>query len=64
MNYIYRIKITERNNGTKVYTPQVSVPISRLLKWTGFGETWFNIVEEGGDFAAMVRWLYLTAMSS
>ena len=50
MNYIYRIKITEHNDGTKEYTPQVSVPVSRLLKWIGVGETWLNIIENGSEF--------------
>ena len=53
MNYIYRIKITERNNGTKVYTPQVGVPVSKVLKWLGVSESWLNIIEENGSFTEL-----------
>lgn len=59
-NYKYRIKITEQNDGTKLYTPQVLIPINRFLEWFeiewnifGSEEKCFNIIQENCNFYEM-----------
>ena len=59
-NYKYRIKITEQNDGTKSYTPQVIIPVNRFLEWFGiecniFGsdEKCFNIIKDNNQFTEL-----------
>jgi hypothetical protein len=40
----YRIKITEQNDGVKWYTPQVTIPGSKLLKMFGYKDKWLNVI--------------------
>jgi protein associated with RNAse G/E len=49
MKCIYRIKITEQNDGEKMYTPQVTRPVGKLLKIFGFKDKWFNIIPQLGN---------------
>jgi hypothetical protein len=49
MKCIYRIKITEQNNGEKMYTPQVTRPVGKLLKMFGFKDKWLNIIPKLGS---------------
>ncbi len=49
MELKYRIKITEQNDGGKLYTPQVTVPGGKLLKMFGFKDKWLNIIPQLGN---------------
>jgi hypothetical protein len=49
MKYIYRIKITEQNDGEKMYTPQATRPVGKLLKIFGYKDIWLNIIPKLGS---------------
>ena len=49
MKCIYRIKITEQNDGEKMYTPQATRPVGKLLKMFGFKDKWLNIIPQLGS---------------
>jgi hypothetical protein len=47
MNYQYRIKVEEKNNGKKQYTPQVATPKLTICKRSVYPWLdWYNLIPE------------------
>jgi hypothetical protein len=46
MTNMYRIKIEERNNGKKLYIPQVGIPKLRTGRIVWLGTNWENIITQ------------------
>lgn len=47
---MYRIKIEEKNNGEKVYIPQVGEPRLKLGRFTHLYTDWENIIPQYNHF--------------
>ena len=50
---MYRIKIEERNNGEKLYIPQVGTPKLRTGRVVWLGTNWENIITHHNRYIAL-----------
>lgn len=58
----YRIKIEEKNNGKKWYTPQVGTPRLKIGKFDFLSMEWKNLIEDTTSFwiSSFVEYSYDT----